>query len=107
MKLAVAQFEPKDGDKKYNLSIIEKLTKKAKLDGADVISFHEMSVTAYTFTKDLSLSDITELAEEVPKGNSTKQLIQISHTHGIPILAGLVEIVSGAINSSTLSLEIE
>jgi len=54
MKLAVAQFEPKDGNKQYNLSVIENLTKKAKNNGAEVISFHEMSITAYTFTKDLS-----------------------------------------------------
>lgn len=45
MKLAVAQFEPKDGDKNHNLSIIEDLTQKAKVSGADAISFHEMSVT--------------------------------------------------------------
>ncbi len=91
MKLAVAQFEPKDGDKKYNLSAIEKLTNNAKLNGADVISFHEMSITAYTFTKDLSLEQITELAEEIPNGKSTEQLIEISTKYKIPILAGLVE----------------
>lgn len=92
MNLAVAQFQPKDGDKDYNLSVIEKLTIKAKKAGADVISFHEMSITAYTFTKDLSLTEITELAEEVPNGVSTNRLIQISQQHDIPILAGLVEI---------------
>ena len=91
MKLAVAQFEPKDGDKEYNLSVIEKLTQKAKRDGADAISFHEMSITAYTFTKDLSLEKITDLAEEVPNGTSTKKLIELSTTYQIPILAGLVE----------------
>ena len=91
MKIAVAQFEPKDGDKKYNLSIIEELTKKAKSKGADVISFHEMSVTAYTFTQNLNLNEITELAEEVPSGKSTQELISISTKYDIPILAGLVE----------------
>ncbi|MDR9458493.1 MAG: nitrilase-related carbon-nitrogen hydrolase, partial [Salegentibacter sp.] len=55
MNIAVAQFQPKDGDKTYNLSIIRKLAEKAKFNGADLISFHEMSITAYTFTKDLSL----------------------------------------------------
>lgn len=91
MKIAVAQFEPKDGDKKYNLSIIEKLTQKAKLKGADVISFHELSVTAYTFIKDLNFTEIKNLAEEVPNGESTKQLIAISQKYDLPILAGLVE----------------
>ncbi|MCJ7757652.1 MAG: nitrilase family protein [Gillisia sp.] len=102
MKIAVAQFEPKDGDKSYNLSVIENLTRKAKQQGADLISFHEMSITAYTFTKDLSLSDIIELAEEVPNGYSTKQLIQISDKFGIPILAGLVEKENGKIYNTYL-----
>ena len=91
MNVAVAQFEPKNGDKSYNLSVIESLVKKAKEGGADVISFHEMSITAYTFTKNLSLSQITELAEDVPTGKSTQDLISISTKYDIPILAGLVE----------------
>lgn len=92
MKIAVAQFEPRDGDKKYNLSVIEKLTEKAKSQGADVISFHEMSITAYTFTKDLNLAELTSLAEYVPDGESVKQLKEISIKNEIVILAGLVEI---------------
>ncbi len=91
MKIAVAQFEPKDGDKAYNLTVIEQLTQKAKSAGADLISFHEMSITAYTFTKDLNLAEITALAENVPIGASTKRLIEISQKYNMPILAGLVE----------------
>ena len=91
MKIAVAQFQPKDGDKDYNFSVIEKLATQAKSKGADVISFHEMSITAYTFTKDLSLSEITDLAEAVPDGASTQRLIEISKQLAMPILAGLVE----------------
>ena len=45
IRIAVAQFEPKDGDKSYNLSIIENLTSRAKELGADLISFHELSIT--------------------------------------------------------------
>ena len=92
MKLAVAQFEPKDGNKKYNLSIIDRLTKKAKQQGADVISFHEMSITAYTFLKNLNFPEIKSLAENIPDGRSTRELIKISKRHEIPILAGLLEI---------------
>jgi len=91
MNIAVAQFEPKNGDKSYNLYVIEKLTKKAKSRGADVISFHEMSITAYTFVKDINLDKITALAESVPGGNSAKELMRISNEYEIPILAGLVE----------------
>ena len=91
LEIAVAQFEPKDGDKDYNLSVIEELTFKAKESGAEVISFHEMSITAYTFCKDLSRVEIEDLAENVPGGNSIKKLISISKKYDIPILAGLVE----------------
>lgn len=91
LKIAVAQFEPKDGDKAYNLSVIEKLTAQAKEKGADVISFHELSITAYTYLKDLSLEGLTGLAEAVPSGASTQALIQLSHKYDITILAGLVE----------------
>ncbi len=97
MKLAVAQFQPKDGDKTYNLSVIRELAERAKSRGADLISFHEMSVTAYTHTRDLSLEQLTELAEEVPDGKSTQELIAISHKLDIPILAGLVEKSDGKI----------
>src|SRR5665213_1000712 len=91
LKIAVAQFEPKDGDKNYNLSVIEKLTAKAKKAGADVISFHEMSVTAYTFFKDLDKEQIQELAEKIPDGESTHKLIEIAKKYDITVLAGLVE----------------
>lgn len=97
MNIAVAQFQPKDGDKPYNLSIIRNLTEKAKSRGADLISFHEMSITAYTYTKDLSLEEITDLAENVPNGKSTYELINISKEFDMPILVGLVEKEQGNI----------
>ncbi|MBF9252308.1 nitrilase family protein [Pontibacter sp. 172403-2] len=92
LNVAVAQFEPRDGDKAYNLSVIEALTAKAKERGADVISFHEMSVTAYTFLKDLTREEVVALAEQVPQGDSTQKLIQLAQRYDIIILAGLVEI---------------
>ena len=85
LKLAVAQFQPKDGDKNYNLSRIEFLAELAKSRGADVISFHEMSVTAYTFTKDLTKHEMLNLAEEIPSGESTIRLLKTSKELKIPI----------------------
>ena len=92
LKVAVAQFEPKDGDKAYNLSVIEELTAKAKARGAEVISFHELSITAYTFLKDLTREEVVALAEKVPDGPSTQHLIRLAQQYDIIILAGLVEI---------------
>ena len=97
MKVAVAQFQPKDGDKKYNLSVIRGLAEQAKSKGADIISFHELSVTAYTFTKDLTREEITDLAEEIPNGESTQKLFNISQKLDMPILAGLIEKENGSL----------
>ena len=105
LNIAVAQFEPKDGDKAYNLSVIEKLTKKAKEAGADVISFHELSITAYTFLKNLSKEEVVDIAEEVPNGKSCEELMAISLKYEIPILAGLVERHDGEIYNTYVCVE--
>lgn len=91
IKIAVAQFEPKDGDKAYNLSVIEQLTKKAAAAQADLISFHELSVTAYTFLKNLDKDQSFDIAEDVPDGPSCRRLMEISEKYQMPVLAGLVE----------------
>ncbi|MDF9797154.1 putative amidohydrolase [Catalinimonas alkaloidigena] len=91
IRIAVAQFEPKDGDKTYNLSVIDKLTSEAKSKGAEVVCFHELSITAYTFLKDLTLVQIRSLSEKVPDGKSCQALIDIAKKHDVTILAGLVE----------------
>ena len=91
LKIAVAQFQPKDGDKDYNLSVIDKLTAKAKESGAEVVSFHEMTITAYTFFKDLSRDEVKSYAEKVPDGKSTQRLIEMAAKYDVTVLAGLVE----------------
>lgn len=89
--MAVAQFEPHDGNKDYNLSVMDRLTHQAKKKGAELISFHEMCITAYTQTSELSEQEIFGLAEQVPNGESTKKLMELSARYDMPILAGLVE----------------
>lgn len=105
IKIAAAQFQPKDGDKAYNLSTIDCLSKQAKAGGADAISFHEMSITAYTFVKNLNKEAVLELAEEVPNGPSTKRLIEISRKNDIPILAGLIEKDAGNIYNTYICVD--
>ena len=91
LTVAVAQFAPRDGDKHYNLSVIEQLTARASEQGAQVISFHEMSISAYTFCKDRSRTELEALAEPVPGGESVPQLIRLAQQYDITILAGLLE----------------
>jgi 5-aminopentanamidase len=91
IKIATAQFEHKSGDKEYNLSVIEKLTQKASQEGADVIAFHECSITGYTFTRNLSKQQMLDLAEFVPGGESIARLTAIAARYNIAVLAGLFE----------------
>lgn len=91
LKIATAQFENKSGDKAYNLAMIEKLAAQAAEAGAQVIAFHECSITGYSFARKLSKAQMLDLAEYVPDGPSVQQLIAIAQRHNIAILAGLFE----------------
>ncbi len=91
IKIATAQFENRSDDKVYNLSIIDKLSEQAARDGADVIAFHECSITGYSHARKLSLHQMLEISEYIPEGKSIYLLRQIAEKNKITILAGLFE----------------
>jgi len=91
IKISTAQFENKSGDKQYNLSVIDRLSKKASEEGSDVIAFHECSITGYTFARHLSKDQMLEVAEFIPGGESITALVEIAKKNDIVILAGLFE----------------
>ena len=91
IKIAAAQFEPRDNDTTYNLGRIEALARDAVSRGAEIVSFHECCIQGYTFLMTKSKDELLNLAEPVPDGPSTQRLIQISGDLGVPIMAGLVE----------------
>lgn len=91
LKISTAQFEHKSGDKTYNLDIIDRLSGQAAHEGAQVIAFHECSITGYTFARKLSKEQLLDLAEFIPDGESIRQLTAIAKKHHIVILAGLFE----------------
>ena len=105
LSIATTQFQPRDGDKAYNLSVIDKFTAQAKQQGADAIAFHEMCITAYTFTKDLSEQEMHELAESVPNGPSTQHLIELAKAYDITLLAGLVEEEGGKLYNTYICVD--
>jgi predicted amidohydrolase len=91
LKVAAVQFQPFDGDKAANLARIEELTKAAVERGADVICFHECSLSGYSFVQKFSKQQMLDLAEPVPDGDSTRSLIGVAKKYGATILAGLFE----------------
>ncbi|MCF6401301.1 nitrilase family protein [Chitinophaga filiformis] len=91
IKIATAQFENRSNDKTYNLSVIRSLSAQAKSQGAQVIAFHECSITGYTFARHLDKQQLTDIAESIPDGESIQALIAIAKELDIAILAGLFE----------------
>ncbi|PSL33614.1 nitrilase family protein [Chitinophaga ginsengisoli] len=91
IKIATAQFENRSDDKAYNLHIIRSLSAQAKSQGAQVIAFHECSITGYTFARHLNRQQLTDIAESIPDGESIQALIAIAKELDIVILAGLFE----------------
>jgi predicted amidohydrolase len=91
IRIATAQFEHKNGDKNYNLQVIEKLSAKAAAEQAQVVAFHECSITGYSFARNLSKEQMLEIAEYIPNGESIQKLVAIANQHELVILAGLFE----------------
>jgi predicted amidohydrolase len=91
LNIATAQFQTRNGDKEFNLSRIEALTAEAAKKGANVVSFHELCITSYSFLRNLAEQEIFDLAEEVPSGESTRELIRLAGKYNVALLAGLVE----------------
>jgi len=91
IRIASAQFEHRDGDKAYNLGRIRELTRRAAGRGAEIVCFHECSVTAYTFLQTLSREELDDLAEPVPDGPSVRALIDVARESGVVVMAGLIE----------------
>lgn len=54
LRIAAAQFENRSGNKEFNLAAIDALTARAARQGAEVIAFHECSITGYGFARRLS-----------------------------------------------------
>lgn len=91
IRIAAVQFEHRNGDKAFNLQRIRELSQQAVAQGAEIVSFHECCIPAYTFVQSFSKEELLVLAEPVPSGPSTQELMSISREVGVPILAGLFE----------------
>src|SRR4051812_47180264 len=90
LRISTAQFENASGDKAANLSIIRRLAHKSS-ERTDILAFHECCITGYTFAQHLSRPQLLDVAEPVPLGPSTQELIEIAKETGLVLLAGLFE----------------
>ncbi len=104
IKIGAAQFEARDADKDYNLSRIEALARIAADDGAELVSFHECSITGYTFLENLTRDEIAALAEPVPGGDSIQRLAAMAASLGVTLGAGLIETDDGRLYNTYVAV---
>ena len=95
IRAAAVQFNHKPGDKNYNLEKIREFVESAAHEKVDILVFPEMCITGYWHVRNLSKPDIELLAESVPSGPSSQELISLSSKHNMTIGAGLIESTEG------------
>lgn len=91
IRVASVQFEHAPGDKAANFAKIRHFVSEAAAQGVAIIAFPECCITGYWFLGDLNREEFAALAEPIPAGPSTQELLSLSRESGLTIGAGLVE----------------
>src|SRR5437762_2667655 len=91
IRVATVQFQHAAGDKAYNFGRVRHFVTEAARARVEMIAFPEMCLTGYWHVRKLSRAAFEALAEPVPDGPSTRDLLDLSREHGMTIGAGLLE----------------
>jgi predicted amidohydrolase len=91
IRVATVQFEHRDGDKAYNLGRVRHFVAEASTSGAEIIAFPEMCLTGYWHVRKLTRDGVEALAEPVPDGACTQELLRMARANRMTIGAGLIE----------------
>jgi len=91
IRVAAVQFQHEPGNKAYNLDRVRHFVTEAAQSGVEIIAFPEMCLTGYWHTRKLSRESMDALAESIPDGPSTRELLELSRKHSMTIGAGLIE----------------
>jgi predicted amidohydrolase len=85
LNIALVQMKSEKGQIQENLKSIENYIKESKSKGAEIICFPEMSITGYI--------DPSKHSESVLSigSSAVKEIVQLSKTYNIFIIAGFVE----------------
>jgi N-carbamoylputrescine amidase len=92
IRVATVQFQHAPGDKSYNLGRVRHFVAEAARRKVELIAFPEMCLTGYWHVRNLSRADFESLAEPVPAGPLSQELLGLSREHGMTIGAGLLEL---------------
>src|SRR5205809_4183951 len=91
IRVATVQFRHAAGDKAYNSGCLRNFGTEAARARVEMIAFPEMCLTGYWHVRKLARAAFDALAEPVPYGPSTRDLLDLSREHGMTIGAGLLE----------------
>jgi len=89
--VACVQMQHDPGDKQSNMTKIQTFLQQASQRKVDLIAFPEMCLTGYVHVRDLERKQIEALAEHVPEGPATQQLLRLSKEMDMSIGVGLIE----------------
>ena len=91
VRVAAVQFQHQPGNKAYNLGRVRQLVTEASQSGVEIIAFPEMCLTGYWHVRKLPREGVESLAEPVPDGPSSQELLRLSRQYRMTIGAGLIE----------------
>ena len=91
IRVATVQFQHAASDKSWNLGRVRHFVTEAARAGAEIIAFPEMCLTGYWHVRNLPREAIDALAEPIPDGACTRELVRLARAHSITIGAGLIE----------------
>lgn len=83
-RVAVVQFDARPGQVAHNLDAMERISREATGNRANLVMFHELSATDY-------LDDPGAVAESVPDGPSCRRIEALAKELGVYISFGLPE----------------
>jgi len=101
MRVAAVQMEHAPADNTANLGKIRAFVSQAAERDVNIIVFPECCISGYWFLRGLSRDELLDLAEPIPDGASTREILALAVEYKLIVGAGLVEVDSdGALYNS-------
>ena len=99
VKIACLQTEPAFGKVDANLDTLDRLIAEASAQGAQIVVAPELCNTGYVFK---SKSELEEMAEEIPSGQSCQRWRSAAAYHDVIFVAGICERANGCFYNSSV-----
>ena len=91
LRVAAVQMESRPADKAANFAVVEEYVERAAQEKVQMLIFPECCITGYWFIRNLTPAQLTELAEPIFEGPSSRRLINMAIQYQMTIGAGFVE----------------